>query len=130
MKTRGEGADMSEDLTGRTILVVEDEFFIGSDLQQIFADAGAESILVNTADTAVAKLAEMRFDAVILDIHLQDESTYPVADDLRRRSIPFVFLSGYLTIREGYTDIPFIDKPFTAETVTRTLKDLLRLPAH
>ena len=121
---------MSEDLTGSTILIVEDEFFIGSDLQQILADAGAESVLVNTADAAVAKLADMRFDAVILDIHLQDESTYPVADDLRRRSIPFVFLSGYLTIREGYTDIPFIDKPFTAETVTRALKDLLRFPAH
>ena len=117
---------MSADgLNGKTILIVEDEFFIGSDLQQILADAGAETVLVNAAGPALEKLASTRFDAVILDIHLQDESTYPVADELRRREIPFVFLSGYLTIREGYADAPFLDKPFTAETVTNALKGIL-----
>ena len=116
---------MSQDLTGKHILIVEDEFFVGSDLEQILADAGAQPVLVNTAAAASAKLAETSFDAVILDIHLQDESTYPLADTLRRKSTPFLFLSGYLTIREGYTDIPFVDKPFTKETVTSALKTLL-----
>lgn len=117
-----------KEFKGRTILIVEDEFFVGSDLEQILADAGADTVLVNTAGAASAKLAESRFDAAILDIHLQDESTYPLADTLRRKSIPFIFLSGYLTIREGYTDIPFVDKPFTAETVTNALKSLLSQP--
>ena len=121
---------MSKDFDGKTILIVEDEFFVGSDLEQILADAGANAVLVNTASAASARLAETQFDAVILDIHLQDESTYPVADELRRRAIPFVFLSGYLTIREGYTDIPFVDKPFTKETVTSALKNLLTQPMH
>lgn len=121
---------MSKDFTGKTILIVEDEFFVGSDLEQILADAGAETVLVNTAGAASAKIAETRFDAAILDIHLQDESTYPLADTLRRKSIPFIFLSGYLTIREGYTDVPFVDKPFTAETVTNALKSLLAQPTR
>ena len=114
-----------DELKGKTILIVEDEFFIGSDLEQILADAGAETVLVDAAGAAMEKLASTRFDAVILDIHLQDESTYPVADELRRREIPFVFLSGYLTIREGYADAPFLDKPFTAETVTNALNGIL-----
>lgn len=115
----------TDGLHGKTILIVEDEFFIGSDLQQILADTGAETVLVNAASPALEQLASTRFDAVILDIHLQDESTYPVADELRRREIPFVFLSGYLTIREGYADVPFLDKPFTAETVTNALNGIL-----
>lgn len=121
---------MSREFTGKTILIVEDEIFVGAVLEQILADAGAETVLVNTAAAAAARLAATRFDAVILDIHLQDESTYPLADELRRKSIPFVFLSGYLTIREGYADVPFLDKPFTTETVITALKNLLARPAH
>ncbi len=121
---------MSKDFDGKTILLVEDEFFVGSDLEQILADSGAETVLVNTAGAASAKLAETTFDAAILDIHLQDESTYPLADTLRRKSIPFIFLSGYLTIREGYTDVPFVDKPFTRDTVTNALKNLLAQPTR
>ena len=120
----------AKEFDGKHILIVEDEFFVGSDLEQILADAGAETVLVNTAGAASAKLAETKFDAAILDIHLQDESTYPLADALRRKSIPFIFLSGYLTIREGYTDIPFVDKPFTKETVTAALKTLLAQPTR
>ena len=103
---------MSKDFDGKTILIVEDEFIVGSDLGQIVADAGANAVLANTASSASAKLAETQFDAVLLDIHLQDESTYPVADELRRRAIPFV------------------DKPFTTETVTNVLKNLLTQPTH
>lgn len=119
-----------KEFNGKTILIVEDEFFVGSDLEQILADAGADAVLVNTAGAASAKLAETRFDAAILDIHLQDESTYPLADSLRNKSIPFIFLSGYLTIREGYTDVPFVDKPFNAATVINTLKNLLAQPTR
>ena len=121
---------MSKDFTGKHILIVEDEYFVGADLVQSLVDAGAEAVLVNTAAAASARLAEAKFDAAILDIHLQDESTYPLADTLRRKSIPFLFLSGYLTIREGYTDIPFVDKPFTTETVTNALKSLLAQPTR
>ena len=49
------------------ILIVEDEFFISSDLEQILADAGAETVLVDAAGAAMEKLASTRFDAVILD---------------------------------------------------------------
>ncbi len=62
---------MSKDFDGKTILIVEDEFFVGSDLEQILADAGANAVLVNTASAALARLAETHVDAVILDIHLR-----------------------------------------------------------
>lgn len=120
----------STDLSNKTVLVVEDEFFIGSNLEQILQAAGANTVLVNNAEDALKNIYKTRFDAVILDVHLQDGSTYPVADELRRKSTPFMFLSGYLTIREGYDDIPFLDKPFTDETVLNGVNGLLRQPTH
>lgn len=118
----------SPDLSNKTILIVEDEFFIGSNLEQILQGAGASTVLVNNAEDALKNIYKTRFDAVVLDVHLQDGSTYPVADELRRKSTPFLFLSGYLTIREGYADIPFLDKPFTEDTVLNGVNSLLRKP--
>ena len=120
----------STDLSNKSILVVEDEFFIGSNLEQILQSAGANTVLVNNAEDALKHIYKTTFDVVILDVHLQDGSTYPVADELRRKSTPFMFISGYLTIREGYDDIPFLDKPFTEDTVLNGVNGLLRQPTH
>lgn len=116
-------------LTGKTLLVVEDEAFVASDLATLLSDAGAEVKVANVADEAMIFLRGSRFDAAILDVHLANGSTYTLADELRARNTPFVFLSGYLTVREGYTDIPFLEKPFTPETVTTALAALLAKPA-
>lgn len=116
-------------LAGKTLLVVEDEAFVASDLAALLSDAGAEVKIANVADEAMNHLRDTRFDAAILDVHLANGSTYTLADELRAHKTPFVFLSGYLTVREGYTDIPFLEKPFTAETVTTALTDLLAKPA-
>jgi hypothetical protein len=38
---------------------------------------------------------EADLDLAVLDIDLAGEATYPVADVLRARGIPFVFATGY-----------------------------------
>lgn len=108
-----------------SILVVEDEPFVSDHLEALLQDHGATTIACQTAADALKTLAANSFDAAILDVHLSDDASYPVADELRRRGTPFVFLSGYLTIREGYADIPFLEKPFTPDTVETALKTLL-----
>jgi DNA-binding NtrC family response regulator len=109
----------------RHILIVEDEAFIALNLETILSEAGAEFVHVKTTADAMDQLGASRFDAAILDVHLADGSSYKVADELRRQGTPFVFLSGYLTIREGYSDIPFLEKPFTAEGVINALAGML-----
>ncbi len=108
-----------------SILVVEDEPFVSDHLEALLKDNGATTTSCSTAADALATLAANRFDAAILDVHLSDDSSYAIADELRRQGTPFVFLSGYLTIREGYADIPFLEKPFTPETVNTALAALL-----
>lgn len=107
------------------ILVVEDEPFVSEHLETLLQETGATTTACQTAAGALETLAANSFDAAILDVHLSDDSSYAVADELRRRGTPFVFLSGYLTIREGYADIPFLEKPFTPETVETALATLL-----
>lgn len=107
------------------ILVVEDEPFVSDHLEAILKDAGATTTACQTAAGALATLAASRFDTAILDVHLADDSSYAIADALRTAGTPFVFLSGYLTIREGYADIPFLEKPFTPETVNTALAQIL-----
>lgn len=117
------------DLSGKRILVVEDEFLVASSLETLLGDAGAEVAVANKASDAITTLRGSRFDAAILDVHLADQSSYGVADELRSQNAPFVFLSGYLTVREGYADVPFLTKPFTDDTVIAAMSNLLLSPA-
>ncbi len=112
-------------ITHKHILIVEDEIYIALDLQAALSEAGATTAQADTSNAAIELVQRSRFDAAILDVHLRDESTYAVADELRRQGIPFVFLSGYLTVREGYADIPFLTKPYTRESVRTAVGDLL-----
>ncbi len=58
-------------------------------------------------------------------MHLRDGNSYAIADALRLQKTPFVFLSGYLTIRVGYTDIPFLPKPYSAPKVIAAIAGVI-----
>ena len=119
---------MPETFSGRTILVVDDEALIVINLEQVIREAGGEPRSASTCAAALEIIGATHLDAVLLDVHLENESSYAVADELRRRGIPFAFLTGYLTIREGYEMTPFLAKPFEAEVVATTLGQLLDVP--
>jgi CheY-like chemotaxis protein len=86
------------ELAGLTIMVIEDDFVIGEAVAAVLAEAGATIIgpigWVGDAIDAIANL-DAPFDAALLDIHLHGEMSYPVADELIRRCIGFVFVTGY-----------------------------------
>jgi hypothetical protein len=66
-------------------------------------------------------------DAAVLDINLQDNLSYPVADALRARGVPFVFLSAYdpWDVPELYRDVTFCGKPAISEHVATVLVTLI-----
>jgi CheY-like chemotaxis protein len=67
------------------------------------------------------------FDVAILDVNLNGDETYPVADALAARAIPFVFASGYGAgrLREEYRSTPSLQKPFQQQELERTLATAL-----
>ncbi len=63
---------------------------------------------------ALAMLDAEAIDMAVLDISLDGQRSYPVADALGARDVPFVFLTGYGrdSLPSGYRTCPLLQKPF------------------
>lgn len=107
---------MQPKLAGKRILVVEDEYFIASDLQRVLAAEGA-IVVGPIGDLAKAlRLAEDdALDAAILDVNLEGAMSYPIADRLAAANVPYMFLTGYdgWSLPPAYTGAPRVAKPFS-----------------
>jgi CheY-like chemotaxis protein len=110
------------------LLVVEDEYLIRMLLEDMLDDLGYR------VAAAVGTLAEAReaatngdFSAAILDVNVDGEQIFPVADILATRGLPFVFVTGYGegSLPETYRSRPALQKPFQAERLKETLEGLL-----
>jgi CheY-like chemotaxis protein len=112
-------------LTGRRILLVEDDYFIADDLVAALEARGAEVVGPAASLSHAMTLIENagRLDGAVLDINLQGESVYPLADALQERSVPFVFATGYdaQTIPARYAHVSVCEKPFGSEQITKAM---------
>lgn len=112
----------------RRILVVEDEPLIAMMLED-FVDAIGHTP-AGTADTVASALALIEaggIDAAIMDVNLRGgEKSWPIADALADRTIPFVLTSGGNgdDIPERHRAAPRLDKPFTMEAIAEGLEAL------
>ena len=110
------------------LLVVEDEYLIRMLLEDMLADLGYD------VAASVGSIAEARelaasgdFNAAILDVNLDGEEVYPVAEILAKRGLPFVFVTGYgeRSLPEPYRDRPVLQKPFQLEQLKIMLAEIL-----
>jgi DNA-binding response OmpR family regulator len=112
-------------LRGRRLLVVEDDYLIADELRDQLIALGADVIgPVPTLARAHQMIgAETAVDGAILDVNLGGEKVFPIADLLRERGIPFVFVTGYdkSAIPPAYVNIPLCEKPFVALELARAL---------
>ena len=116
-------------LTGRRILVVEDEMLIALMLQsmlealgyQVAGRAGtvADAMAIIEADTRC-------IDAATLDINLGGEHSTAVADALEAHGIPFIVTTGYddPKILAGFQGRPIVRKPFVPGQLEQALQSL------
>jgi DNA-binding response OmpR family regulator len=114
----------SPDLTGRRVLVAEDEFFIADDLKAALAKAGADVIgPAPTVDEALRLLSGQNVDFAVLDINLEGEKVFTLADTLAGRGVPFVFATGYdlAVVPERFCKIRRWQKPFNATALVASL---------
>lgn len=118
-------------LSGRRVLVAEDEYTIAAFLAEYLADQGVE--VVGPAGSVEGLLALMErgtVDAALLDINLGGELVYPVADRLAEAGVPFVLTSGYDdNIPSRFARHPRCAKPYLLEVLTRMLEGALAAPA-
>jgi CheY-like chemotaxis protein len=115
-------------LSGRRILVIEDEMLVAMLLKEIFADLGCT--VVGSAAQVEQALALIEaagtLDAAVLDINLNGQKSYPVADALIARRVPFLFATGYGrdSVMNGYRSFPLLQKPFRLSEMADALAKL------
>ena len=69
-------------------------------------------------------LLDPRPDVATLDIRLADETSFPIADELARRGIPFVFATGSAdTIPDIYKTRTVCQKPLSSTAIVKALAD-------
>ena len=115
-------------LSGRRVLVVEDETMVAWLLEDMLADLGCAVVgPAAHVNQALAMLDAEALDAAVVDINLNGQKSYPVADALAARGVPFVFSTGYNkdSLPNSYQSFPALQKPFDRLKLGDTLAKLL-----
>ncbi|WLA44347.1 response regulator [Bradyrhizobium elkanii] len=116
-------------MTGRRVLIVEDEYFLADDMRSALRALGAD-IAGPAADIADA-LRILHdggvIDGAVLDVNIRQQMIYPVARELQARGVPIVFTSGYDKIVLGteFADVPLWEKPFDHRTMAQGLAGMI-----
>lgn len=117
-------------LNGMRVLVLEDEFLIAMDVEQMCRDNGAADVVIARRIDGLGRdpFAGESVDVAILDVRLGSETTTGFAGLLHARGIPFIFATGYVHddrvfAGAGYdfTQVPVLLKPFTEKELIGAL---------
>ena len=111
-------------LGGTRVLVVEDEVLVSMLIEDYLSELGCDVVAVaSRLDDALGKAREAIMDVVILDVNLAGQVSYPVADILRARGVPFVFATGYGSagLPFGLQGGPVLSKPFNQQQLVNAL---------
>ncbi|MFL6586382.1 MAG: response regulator [Luteimonas sp.] len=110
--------------TDAAILIVEDESILAMLLEDFLDDLGYTPPAVASNVAQALRIVETRaIDFAILDINLGGEQSFPIADALDARGIPYIFMTGY-----GATGVPerlsrhyVLQKPYGADALKQAL---------
>ena len=108
--------------------MVEDEMIVAWLLEDMLRDLGCSVIgPAGSVKQALAMIEAEAIDVAVLDVNLNGEMSYPIADALAARGVPFVFVTGYDKgrILDGYQSFPVLQKPFHRLELSDILAKLL-----
>ena len=116
-------------LAGTRVLLVEDEPLIAMHVEDVLVGLGCRVAgVASSSAQAMLVLDTELIDVAILDINLgNNETSYPVADALTDRRVPFILLSGYTRTGQRAEDMkrPWLQKPVDESELSRALLSVL-----
>ena len=116
----------SASLTGRSILLIEDEPLIALDIQQALEREGAQVQTARSLASASRFVQHDNLSAAIVDLVLSDGDAGEICEILKMRRIPFILHSGYPSCcRDAAAIIP---KPARTDDLVIALRDVLPAP--
>ena len=109
-------------LAGGSVMLVEDEAIVALAMNDSLTELGFSVVgPFNRVSDACRALQASQVDAAILDVNLDGEMVYSLADLLTARKIPFVFATGYgsESIDSRFEHIQVLQKPIEKDMLTR-----------
>ena len=118
-------------LRGRSVLIVEDEPLIALELHDALRIAGASILAATTIRDALELISYAQICAAIVDVDLGGDDCSSICRALAKRSIPFMFYTGYVRAAalSTWPDAPAISKPAASSTMIDVIVNLLPLKA-
>jgi len=111
--------------TALRVLLVEDEGLVAVMIEDLLADLGCE---VPCSASSVGEAMQWlkaggEPDAALLDVNLDGEPVFPVAEILAARGVPFAFTTGYAQSHDPrFSQAPFLGKPIRLDRLAEVLK--------
>jgi CheY-like chemotaxis protein len=122
----GNGVGRRQLVPGNRLLLVEDEALTGMMMCDMLTELGFDVIgpFGRVAD-AMAAVGREDLQAAILDVNLDGEMVYPVADAVLALGVPFVFVTGYSAegIDSRFAQIPVLQKPIERQMLQSVFVD-------
>jgi CheY-like chemotaxis protein len=116
------------ELSNRNVLVVEDEMMIAMLIEDMLSEFGCNLVGPATSILRALDLIDKeQVEIAVLDLNLDGQDTYAIADVLQRKNVPFVFATGYGStgLRKEYGNRPVLQKPFQAKDLEIALAEAL-----
>lgn len=113
----------------RRVLIVEDEGTVGMLIEDMLTDLGYEVAgMAARLGDGLRKAETEVYDVAVLDVNLDGEPSFPIAEALAEREIPFLFVTGYGArgLERQFAGHPVLAKPFLQSELDAALKALLR----
>lgn len=117
----------SQALTGRSILVVEEEPAIAHDLERQFQRAGARVLSAGKLRDALHLAEHPAISAAVINLRVGSDNTAAVCRRLSYLGIPFMFHTRYdaAEASQRWPDAPVVRKPADGRMVVSKIAGLL-----
>ena len=110
-----------------SVFLVEDEPSLMYVLEESIRSLGcAVGEKAEHLPEALERAQSNAFDVAMLDVNLHGQESFPVADVLMERGIPFVFTTGFgaTKLPDRFKRAPVMEKPFRLKDIRRAISEL------
>lgn len=122
-----EGKSSPKRLSGLSVLVVEDDYFLADDARHSLEAAGARVLgPCGTFEDAQKLIRSSQPDCAVLDINLGNGPDFAGAKALLDRGVPVIFVTGYdpAVIPAELAHVECLQKPTSANRIVQAVGQL------
>jgi DNA-binding response OmpR family regulator len=118
---------VQEPLKGRRILLVEDEYFVATEIAELLRGGGIEVVgAFARVQPALEAVNRETIDGAVLDVRLDGETSERLAALLVACGVPVLLVTGYEPdqMPPGVRGLPCLRKPFSPDDLLQALASL------